>query len=250
MTTTKYPLLSVITVSYNAKDTIEKTINSVINQTYPNIEYIIIDGGSKDGTIDIIRKYSKYITYWISEPDKGIYDAMNKGIIAANGQWINFMNAGDIFYNNHTIESIHFENFNNHYTKVIYGDTIKRKTNSEKRITPKNVSHITRGIICCHQSTFVSLINKSEIIFDINYKISSDYNQLYKIYNKYKKNTFKYIPQIVSIFDGEYGLSSKNRLQLFKEQLIIRSNHRNIIWYLDYIRFKLRVFISFIKKTL
>lgn len=79
----QYPLISVITVSYNAVSTIEDTILSVINQTYPNIEYIIIDGGSADGTVDIIEKYVDRISYWVSEPDKGIYDAMNKGLKVA-----------------------------------------------------------------------------------------------------------------------------------------------------------------------
>lgn len=92
------PLISVVTVSYNAVGTIEQTLLSVINQTYPNIEYIIIDGGSTDGTVDIIKKYADEIVYWISEPDKGIYDAMNKGIKKANGEWINFINAGDSYY--------------------------------------------------------------------------------------------------------------------------------------------------------
>jgi glycosyltransferase involved in cell wall biosynthesis len=91
-------------VSYNAVLTIEQTILSVINQTYPHIEYIIIDGGSTDGTVDIIKKYANRIAYWVSEPDKGIYDAMNKGIRTAKGEWINFMNAGDLFYSKDTLE--------------------------------------------------------------------------------------------------------------------------------------------------
>ena len=91
----QYPLISVITVSYNAVSTIEDTILSVINQTYPNIEYIIIDGGSADGTVDIIEKYVDRISYWVSEPDKGIYDAMNKGLKVANGDWAIFMGSDD-----------------------------------------------------------------------------------------------------------------------------------------------------------
>lgn len=91
--------ISVITVCYNAVDTLEKTIQSVLEQTYHNIEYIIIDGGSTDGTVEIIHRYVDYLAYWVSEPDRGIYDAMNKGIERATGEWVNFMNAGDYFYN-------------------------------------------------------------------------------------------------------------------------------------------------------
>lgn len=92
------PLISVVTVAYNAVTTIEKTILSVINQTYPNVEYIIIDGGSTDGTVEIIKKYANKLAYWVSEPDNGIYDAMNKGAKVATGEWINFMNCGDSFF--------------------------------------------------------------------------------------------------------------------------------------------------------
>lgn len=88
MNPNRYPLISIITVVYNCKDDLEMTIKSIIDQTYPNIEYIVIDGNSNDGTIDIIKKYQNKITYWISEPDEGIYDADDKGIRQSIGDWI------------------------------------------------------------------------------------------------------------------------------------------------------------------
>ena len=98
--------ISIITVSYNAAKTIEQTISSVVNQTYQDIEYIIIDGGSTDGTMDIIRKYEDRIAYWISEPDKGIYDAMNKGIDVATGDYVYFLGADDRLVDANIIDKI------------------------------------------------------------------------------------------------------------------------------------------------
>ena len=112
--------ISVVTVCYNSVNTIEETMLSVLNQTYPDIEYIIIDGGSTDGTVDIIRKYAARLGYWISEPDKGIYDAMNKGIAAATGDYINFMNSGDMFASNDVLSS--FKNFVSDDPEIVYGD--------------------------------------------------------------------------------------------------------------------------------
>ena len=91
------PLVSVVTVVYNDGSNLEETIKSVLAQKYVNVEYIIIDGGSSDNTVDVIKQYESKIDYWISEPDLGIYDAMNKGILAAGGQWLNMMNSGDTF---------------------------------------------------------------------------------------------------------------------------------------------------------
>lgn len=114
--------ISVVTVCYNAADTIEKTMLSVLNQTYHDIEYIIIDGGSTDGTVEIIRKYADRIAYWVSEPDKGIYDAMNKGIKVATGEWINFMNAGDSFVNSNVLDRL--MNFHKDGL-ILYGNIIR-----------------------------------------------------------------------------------------------------------------------------
>ena len=98
--------ISVITISYNAEKEIEKTILSVISQTYDNIEYIIVDGASKDNTISIVNKYKKKISCVISEPDKGIYDAMNKGIMHATGEWLIMRNAGDVFCDKSVLQNI------------------------------------------------------------------------------------------------------------------------------------------------
>jgi glycosyltransferase involved in cell wall biosynthesis len=110
------PVITVITVTYNAEKSLENTILSVINQSFNNIEYIIVDGGSTDGTFDIIRKYEERISFWISEPDEGIYDAMNKGIRLANGIWINFMNSGDSFFDYNVLS---------HIFSVEYSDNVK-----------------------------------------------------------------------------------------------------------------------------
>ena len=102
----KKPLISIITVVFNGEKKLEKTISSVINQTYDNLEYIVIDGSSKDGTIDIIKKYEDKINYWVSEKDSGIYEAMNKGILASKGDYINFMNAGDFFTRKNLVSEV------------------------------------------------------------------------------------------------------------------------------------------------
>ena len=115
------PLVSVITVVYNGEKYLEQTIQSVINQTYNNIEYIIIDGGSTDTTLDIIKKYKDYISYFISEPDNGLYDAMNKGIRRANGELIGMLNSDD-WLNLDAISTVQNAYVKNPGTKILHGD--------------------------------------------------------------------------------------------------------------------------------
>ncbi len=209
--------ISVVTVCYNAVDTIEETILSVINQTNPNVEYIIIDGGSTDGTVDIIKKYADRIAYWVSEPDHGIYDAMNKGIAVATGDYINFMNAGDIFVTNETLKRV-VKRMKDNLTGVYFGDVIWKKENthfttpmtpfflSTKRIRPMGI---------CHQSIFARVDLAKLFKFDYSFKIAADYNMIANIY-KQGYSFFK-LNMPIAIYDVE-GFSSINAEQRFKEE--------------------------------
>jgi glycosyltransferase involved in cell wall biosynthesis len=116
-------LISIITVVFNGEQFLEETIRSVINQNYDNVEYIIIDGGSTDGTLNIIKKYEDKISYWVSEKDGGIYDAMNKALDVASGVWINFMNAGDSFCNAIVLEKLFAKEIEID-NKFVYGDVL------------------------------------------------------------------------------------------------------------------------------
>lgn len=184
------PLISVVTVAYNAVATIEQTILSVINQTYPNIEYIIIDGGSTDGTVNIIKKYMDHIAYWVSEPDKGIYDAMNKGGIRATGTFIQFLNAGDWLENEYVVEKIFKKNPKN--VDVIYGDMIIRRSDGIYYAKAQDLSHFKCDFPLFHPSTFISKSIFISHLFDVSYRISADFKLLRDIY--YEHRIFLYIP--------------------------------------------------------
>jgi len=196
------PLVTIITVVRNSVSLLEKTILSVINQTYKNIEYIIIDGASNDGTIDIIKKYEDKISLWLSEPDKGIYDAMNKGIDLANGAWINFMNSGDKFFNESIIESV-FNTDNYDQYDLIYGDSeyvhadiigcsIHKKT--------KKLNDTWRFMPFSHQSLFMKTDVIKKYYFTIN-SLTSDHELIYKCYND-KLNFLKLDLIIASFISG------------------------------------------------
>lgn len=210
--------ISVITVCYNAVDTLEATMQSVLEQTYRDIEYIIIDGGSTDGTIDIIRKYEDCIAYWVSEPDKGIYDAMNKGIKVATGEWVNFMNAGDRFVNEKILDRI-FEKNIPQIVDVIYGNTLMRYMKRMIAVKVKELDYMRIGMPFCHQSSFVH--NNVIEIFDTSYRIAADYKFFYEFYLEKGVNAFMYIDMPIAIFDARDGISA-NVVRTYSEYLQVR----------------------------
>ena len=221
--------ISIITVSFNAVKTIEETILSVLNQTYHNIEYIIIDGGSTDGTIDIINKYQDRISYWVSEPDEGIYDAMNKGIAKANGELVGIINADDCYHLN-TVEEI-VKNYTSNEITIFYGNLYWEGLN-KLYIPPKKIILHTLyiGMIIPHPTMFVPReIYKQNGFFHTEYKICSDYDITLRFL---KKNiVFKYINTIFPLVKmGGDGISSKKESKkiIIEERFLIRKKNINL----------------------
>ena len=188
--------ISVVTVCYNAAVSIEQTMLSVLGQSYPDIEYIVIDGGSTDGTVDIIKKYTDRLAYWVSEPDKGIYDAMNKGIAAAT--------SGDSFYDNRVVEAV-VPYLSSDMKAVIYGNAAI--CNGEKYIIKKPIpiEKINQQGCLCHQAAFIGNLN---LKYDLQYTLVADYALFAELYIE-RKWSFKYIDIPICIYELS-GVSDNN----------------------------------------
>ncbi len=185
LTQLKNPKVTIVTVVFNASDEIETTLKSIISQSYPNKEIIVIDGGSTDGTIELVEKYIDRIDQFKSEKDNGIYDAMNKGIKYSSGDWICFMNAGDTFFSKKTIQNIFDKEEISH--DILAGDCIADYKSFTKLLKVKDISEINYGMIFCHQAVIVRADIYREKMFDISYKIASDFNFFYWCHLSNKK---------------------------------------------------------------
>ena len=236
MNNTYFPLVSIITVVFNGEKFIEATINSVINQSYKNIEYIIIDGGSTDKTLEIIRRYEKHIDYWISEPDKGIYNAMNKGIKLSQGNLIGLINSDD-WYSENAVEIAVKIYLNNSQSNVIIAGAVYR-TDSEgntifKLNKPASFLHkkIDKIMPVNHPATFVERTVYKEIgLFDETYRIAGDYDFIYRAYYS-NKVEFLFTEACLAYMRLD-GLSEKITSSILraKENFKIRSNQITLIY--------------------
>lgn len=222
------PLITVVTVVYNGEEFIEETILSVINQTYDNVEYIIIDGGSTDATLDIIRKYEHAIDYRMSEKDKGIYDAMNKGIDLATGDWINFMNAGDSFIDETVLMSI--KNDLDLNLDLIYGNhTVKDPFSGNRKIVNVRFKNDKKNIPYCHQSLFAKSSVLKKMHFNTSYKIAADYDQYMRLKSIHAKK--KHVSKVIALYLGG-GVSSSANKQIICEYYSIMKRYKPLYAYL------------------
>jgi glycosyltransferase involved in cell wall biosynthesis len=227
------PLISVLTVARNAAEEIERTVKSVLNQTYDNVEYIIIDGASTDGTLDIIKKYSNRVDYWISEMDRGVYYGMNKGIDLASGDWINFMNSGDRFYKPDVIQQVVDEcaqDIDFIYGDHIYGDNLKSTKAAEfetlwQRLKNKDFDVAWMGGFPCHQSLFSRATVLKKYKYDVKYKLASEQNFLLTVYSNNHK--YRKLDLVVSFYN-KGGMSYKFQIRsLIERWRILRKFQKN-----------------------
>jgi glycosyltransferase len=211
--------ISIITICLNKKNEIKETIESVLSQTYSNIEYILIDGGSTDGSLEIINSYSKGIDHVISEPDNGIYSAINKGLRLSNGEVIGLLHAGDLFYDDNVLFNVQ-NSFKGHDSDLIYGHSAVFKKTRDKLVR-KNISPpfkenlMKRGWFPSHQSIYfkASVFDKCGY-YNEGYKIAGDYEFLLRALY-----VFKLRATMVDVFVVKFhlgGASSNNLISLFE----------------------------------
>ena len=236
------PLISVITVVFNNKEYLERNIQSVLNQTYDNVEHIIIDGGSIDGSLDIIRKYEDKLN-WTSEKDNGLYDAMNKGIRKANGEWIHILNSDDYYYSNDALEKVVEKLDKNyfHYCTMIHEYAHKRKVYKH---SPKGLNY---SAYIPHMTLLVSKEQYEEIgEYDTSFKIAADHDFILRLMKRYKPR-FVDIPLAVMRMGG---LSSRNQIATFREfkQVTIKNGFNpflaQLIFIFKVLKYKICTYLS------
>lgn len=218
--------ISVVVVTYNAGEKIKKTLESLIRQTYLNYEVLFIDGQSTDSTLNILKKYQKLFhekniyTFCLSEKDRGIYDAMNKGIVRANGDWIYFLNAGDVLGDENVFEDI-FANIERD-VDVIYGDTLDDYGYKIERLVSCQISDIRWKMPFCHQAVFAKTELLKNNLFDLSYSLCADYNQFLSLYLDGKE--FEKIDRVVAIYARD-GVSAQNGYLVLKQYKNIQICH-------------------------
>lgn len=221
------PKFSVITVTYNAAAVLEDTIQSVITQTYHHVEYIIVDGGSTDGTLDIVAQYRDRIATIVSEPDKGLYDAMNKGMRLATGDYLCFLNAGDSFHEDDTLQSIAHSLTGSTLPDVIYGQTElvdseghfvrMRRLSAPEHLDWKSFK---QGMLVCHQAFFAKRALAEP--YDLRYRFSADFDWCIRVM---KRAHTLHNTHLTLIDYLEEGMTTRNRRTSLRERFRIMVKH-------------------------
>nr|WP_294784668.1 glycosyltransferase family 2 protein [uncultured Flavobacterium sp.] len=224
--------VTIITVCYNRKNTIEKAIKSVLEQNYNNIEYIIIDGNSKDGTKEIIESYKDKISQYISEPDKGMYDAINKGLKLATGDVIGLMHSDDEFFDRKAISRIVARFQNEENIEGVYGDGVYVSNDEDERLIRDriggvfNIKKVKEGWLPLHPTVYLKkTVIEKHGLYNLDFKIASDTEFLLRYLYKYRINMSYIDSYIVKMRMGGMSTSFKRAFEVLKEDYKIYKYH-------------------------
>jgi glycosyltransferase involved in cell wall biosynthesis len=241
--------VSIVTVAFNSVSTIRDTIESVLGQSYARIEYIVIDGGSTDGTVEVVREYGARIAHFVSEPDRGLYDAMNKGVALATGDFIGLLNSDDIYQDADVVSSVVAAV--DHGARFVYGDLVYVRQADTSRVVrywrgrPYTPSFFERGDVPPHPTLFV----RSDVYAEVggfkanDFRLSADYEFMLRAFGRHGSSA-RYVPRTLvrMRLGGETNRSIRNILQANFEVLEAwRVNGRSAPWYLMPVRFLKRI---------
>lgn len=243
----KLPCISIITVVFNGEKSLERCIKSVKSQSYKNIEYIIIDGNSTDQTVNIIKKNEESIFYWVSEPDRGVYDAMNKALKIASGEWIYFLGSDDVFVSQNILNKIflirNISTFQILYGNVLYDNKYLYKSRYSNALLIKNTLH--------HQGTFYRNSLFKNFSYDLNFSVFADYEL--NLFSYLRKKRALHLKTTIANCSSD-GISGKPILKHYIQEIYIRQKHMSkyrsflfdistiLRWGIKLITLKLRVF--------
>lgn len=242
------PCLSVITVVFNGEKTLEDTIKSVLNQTYKNVEYIVVDGGSTDSTLEIIKKYDDQIAYWLSEKDSGLYDAMNKAIKLTKGDWVHILNADDYYVDNQVLEKasqclLEPEKYFYYFTMKF--QEVNGQINTQKYpVSFLNYLKLFYSAYIPHPTLFVARRQYDKLgLFDTNFKIAADHDLILRLCKNYQPKFFD-IPVTLMRDGGVSSVNFKKTFADFREVTIKNGLNK----YLAFLIFYFKVAKMFFKK--
>jgi glycosyltransferase involved in cell wall biosynthesis len=235
------PLISVITIVYNGEKTLERAIQSVLSQDYPNIEYVLVDGGSQDSTPLVLQKYKDAFSVCISEPDRGIYDAMNKGILASTGEMIVFLNSDDVYANNHVISEI-ASLFATQNVDAIYADVeyfcppLIDKVVRTYRSNRFDKKALSKGLIPAHPTLFIKRkIYEAHGLYDPSYKSAGDFELIARFFGGGSLSYYYYPKVLVRMQVGGASATRSTSLLRINREIMRACRQNNIpatYWYL------------------
>ncbi|MGD0093351.1 MAG: glycosyltransferase family 2 protein [Planctomycetota bacterium] len=238
-TTPGEPVISIITVVYNGQATLERAVRSVLEQTYAHVEYIVIDGGSTDGTLEIIRRYEERIALWLSEPDGGIFDAMNKGLALASGDCVAILNCDD-YYAPRAVAAV-VEALQRAPAEAVYGDSIFVLEDIGLERQVHAAPQLTRGMTLCHPALFVARSAYARLgVYDLRYRYSADFDFALRLHHA--KVKWCKVPEPLAYFTGG-GAAERHLVQASWEALAILERQAGLLGTLPY-------FCMFLKRVL